>query len=140
MRWYTGQCTVLLRPLGLHCALLLSVAGVSLSVVSSTPHYLGMTGTPQFLAIQATSADSASLQHAYASLAKCQNEGTLKLACLLGSTSRVWEIMDDESDDDDDWAEMETLKKDLLSAVAQARSSCPFEPCFEQLSAAKQRR
>ena len=27
--------------------------------------------------------------------------------------------MDDESDDDDDWAEMETLKKDLLSAVAQ---------------------
>jgi len=26
--------------------------------------------------------------------------------------------MDDESDDDDDWAEMETLKKDLLSAVA----------------------
>jgi len=77
------------------------------------------------------SVSSASLSKAErdASLAKCQNEGTLKLACLLGSTSRAWEIMDDESDDDDDWAEMETLKKDLsemetlkkdlLPAVAQ---------------------
>lgn len=82
-----------------------------------------MTGTPQLLAIQATSADDIerlfSKAGRDASLAKCQNEGTLKLACLLGSTSRAWEIMDDESDDDDDWAEMETLKKDLLSAVAQ---------------------
>jgi hypothetical protein len=82
-----------------------------------------MTGTPQFWAIQATSADDIerlfSKAGRDASLAKCQNEGTLKLACLLGSTSRAWEIMEDESDDDDDWAEMETLKKDLLSAVAQ---------------------
>ena len=113
-------CTVLLRPLGLHCALLL----VSAFLSSPQPLIdLGMTGTPQLLAIQATSADGIerlfSKAGSDASLAKCQNEGTLKLACLPGSTSRAWEIMDDESDDDDDWAEMETLKKDLLSAVAQ---------------------
>ena len=95
-------CTVLLRPLGLHCALLL----VSAFLSSPQPLIdLGMTGTPQSLAIQATSADDIerlfSKAGRDASLAKCQNEGTLKLACLLGSTSRAW-IMDDESDDDDD--------------------------------------
>ena len=105
MRWYTGPkpCTVLLRPLGLHYALLL------VSAFLSSPQPLidfGMTGTPQFWAIQATSADDIerlfSKAGRDASLAKCQNEGTLKLACLLGSTSRAWEIMDGESDDDDD--------------------------------------
>ena len=93
------MCTVLLRPLGPHCALSAFLSS------PQPPIDLGMTGPPQFLAIQATSADIERLFSKAgrdASLAKCQNEGTLKLACLLGSTSRAWAMMDGESDDDDD--------------------------------------
>jgi hypothetical protein len=103
----------------------------------------------QFLAIQAASADIERLfskaGRAYASLAKCQNEGTLEARLFAGiNVSRMGDY-DDDSDDDDDWAELETLKKDFCLPWRRRSSSLmplryPFEPCCEQLSAAGQRR